>query len=843
MQTILPSQYTAVSDETVIELNTGFEWLTIEANTYQSPADIDNINEFSPAIVPGTVALMVEDQSALANLDAQDHWYRTQFSAMQSPRTLLHLDGLLTFADVYLNGELILQSYNAYHVHIVDITQKIQLNNTLHICFRAIKPFYTGKKPRAKYITRLANERHLRFIRTPLLGYTPGFSAATKAVGPYRPIRLIYQKKWTVLSSKVDTQLLDDSTGLLSLEVMLDCIDSTLASGSLVLYDADKKTEVKRTHLIISQDAEGIFKLSAQLTSNAITAYWPHTYGNPKRYEVLLVLNNGQIKLGDYGFRRIERISQDHFALRINGVAMYLRGACWTPMNATSLLSTTEALRQRLTLLRDFGINMLRVPGNMLYESDDFYSFCDELGILVYQEFAFSNYDYPSEDIAFIESIQKEAKDFLSKHGGRACLTVLSGGSEVAQQASMMGLSTHETDNRIFTHYLPEIIQQLAPNIPYAISTPYSSKGLPFHAGDGPCNYHGVGGYQRSFEDARAFSGRFIAECLPFSHVPEDDSLRQFWGGEILPPHHPLWKDGVPRDPGSGWDFSETTDFYANQLYQVDPVSLRAIDQVRYLNYCRAALVETVETTLSIFRASAAQGRAALVWNLHDLKQGAGWGYIDSLGTPKSAFYALGRTSQPTTLLFVDEGLEGLAVYLTHDGAHDIDTELTLSLVTAEGKLFEQQTKPLHLAARSIMRISVDTFIGHFVDSSYAYHFGPRAFTSCVATLNGADKQLISQKVYAHPSQTHQLSWDIQLSAVAKKLNSNQYSLTISSNRPAFYISIQAPDFQASDNYFHVIPGFDQQVILKLKTNASAIHGRVQALNSNASFAVEFRTT
>ena len=839
----LPNQLANVSGETIVELNQQFEWLSTAAGAYHSSEEVDKNSRFLPAIVPGTVAMLVDNPSELANLDANDHWYRTQFTAMQSPRVLLHLDGLLTFADVYLNGVLILKSYNAYHVHVLDITQLLQQKNTLHICFRAIKPFYSAKKPRAKYITRLANERHLRFVRTPLLGYTPGFFATTKAVGPYRPIRLIHQEKLTVLSSQVNAQLLDEQTGLLSVNLQLYTIQSPLTHGFVVLFDAANQKEVKRAPLTITQDDAGLWTLNAQLTANQIYAYWPHTHGEPKRYQVLLALADGEINLGEYGFRRIERMSPDHFALRINGIPMYLRGACWTPMHATSLLVSAEALRERLGLLKEMGINMLRVPGNMLYESDDFYALCDELGILIYQEFAFSNYDYPHEDIDFVNSVQKEATDFLSKHGGRPCLTVISGGSEVAQQASMMGLAIGETDNPIFTEYLPKIVAQLAPNVPYAISSPYASKGLPFHAGDGPCNYHGVGGYLRSFEDARAFSGRFIAECLPFSHVPEDASLRQFWGGEIVATHDPRWKEGVPRDPGAGWDFSDTTDFYVNKLFEIDPIATRAIDPARYLNYCRAAMVETVETTLSIFRASASHGRAALVWNLHDLKPGAGWGYIDSLGVPKSAFYALGRTAQPTTLLFVDEGLEGLAVYLVHDGAENLDVQLTLSLVTAEGKLFEQQTKNLNLSARSTTRWSVDAFIGHFIDSSYAYRFGPRAFTSCVATLRTLDTRLITQKVHAHPSLTHQLSHEVQLTAVAKQHGSNQYLLTISSNRPAFFVSIHAPAFQASDVYFHVIPGFDQQIILTQKADKCPVQGRLQALNTNTSFAIEFSSS
>ncbi|MDI1297813.1 glycoside hydrolase family 2 protein [Methylotenera sp.] len=833
---------TEVSEQEIILLHQGFEWGASSANAYAIPDDIDASVTFKPAIVPCTVAMLIEHAHELVHLDAQDHWYRTTFSADPKAyqKTLLQLDGLLTFADVYLNGALILQSLNAYHVHEVDVTLLLQASNQLAICFRAIRPFYTAKHPRAKYITRLINERHLRFIRTPVLGYTPGFSAPTKHVGPYRPIRLIRQNAFSITSSWVSTQLLGDDQGLAEVNVMLQALEQLPDSASLNLYDEATNQVLKSELLSVTLESNNNISLKGTLSCK-VYAYWPHTHGSPKRYQLKLALNAGQqvfnITLGHYGFRRIERANLETFSLHYNGVPLYFRGACWTPMHPTSLLVSYAALLQRLTLLKNAGVNMLRIPGNMLYESDDFYALCDELGILVFQDFAFTNFDYPeTED--FITSVKKEITDFLNKHGSRPSMTVLCGGSEVAQQACMMGVPVDQSDHVLFTELIPKLTQARAPNVPYTVSSPYNSQGLPFHTGDGPSTYFGVGGYRRDFDDARVYKGRFIAECLPFSHIPEDESLRTFWGGEIPPPHHPLWKEGVTRDPGSGWDFSDITDFYMEKLFELSAVKLRSIEPDRYLRYCRATLVEVVETTLSIFRANSAEGRAALVWNLHDLKPGAGWGYIDVLGRPKSAFYALSRTAQPTTVLFVDEGLDGLAVYLTHDGNTALDCQLTITLVTSEGKLFEQGTLPINLNPRGLVRLSVDSVIGRFVDSSHAYRFGPRAFSAVVAQLHHANGALITQKVYAPPCETHTMINDAGLTAIVKKQLNGDYLLDISTQHPAFFVSIELPNFTLSDNYFHIIPGFNKQVLITAQQAAQTPNGRLRALNAKASSAI-----
>ncbi|MBC7785944.1 MAG: hypothetical protein H7Z18_00425 [Methylophilaceae bacterium] len=250
-----------------------------------------------------------------------------------------------------------------------------------------------------------------------------------------------------------------------------------------------------------------------------------------------------------------------------------------------------------------------------------------------------------------------------------------------------------------------------------------SNDCIPFHSGNSPSHYYGVGGYRRRFDDARLFKGTFALECLAFSHVPEDQSLRTFYNGEVIPPLHPLWKEGVVRDVGSGWDFSDITDFYVEQLFDINVAQLRATDQQRYLNYCRDATAETVERTLSIFRSNSAQGRAALVWGLHYFKPDSGWGYIDTLRQPKSAIYALARIAQPATILFVNEGLEGLAIYCAHDGAAALNATLSFSLVTAKAQLFEHKVQAVSLPPQSISRFSVDFFLNRFVDSSYAYRF------------------------------------------------------------------------------------------------------------------------
>lgn len=841
MMPIQAAHLSQVQDEDIFELNEGFTFCSTAPNEFsEAKMAEESASIRSQAIVPGTVAMHFDAPDKLSEIDNRDHWYHLAFPPPQKTyqQILLQFDGLLTYAEVYLNGQRVLDSFSAYHTHAVDVTNRLKASNQLWICFRATRPFLTAKQPRARYMTRLMSERHLRFLRTPVLGYTLGFSSPTKLVGPYRPIKLVCSNRFHLLSAGVETTLIGDCLGRAEVNVQLTSLGVFCESAKLMLWDDDLGQALNHIPLFIKKNDQNRYVLKGELEST-IEAYWPHTHGQPKRYRFEVEFGGGEkISLGYYGFRRIERVEGESFRLNFNGIPIFFRGACWTPMNPVRLYNDVDELRERLILLRDSGFNMLRIPGNMLYETDAFYALCDELGILVFQDFAFTNFDYPETE-EFLNSVEREVTQFLDKHGNRPSLTVLCGGSEVAQQAGMMGVPIKEINHRLFTELLPKITSALTPQVPYVISSPYASKGLPFHVGDGPSTYFGVGGYLRSFEDARLFKGTFITECLPFSHVPEDETLRALWGGEIPPSHHPLWKDGVTRDPGSGWDFSDVTDYYMQKLFGVDPVRVRSVSPERYLAYCRATVVEAVETTMSIFRSSSQSGRAALVWNLHDLKPGAGWGYIDVLGRPKSAFYALKRTFEPTTLLFVDEGLEGLALYVVHDGDKAIQAKLELSLLTEDGQLFDQANVTLDIVPRSLKRLSVDGLLGHFVDSSYAYRFGPRAFVSCVARLMVDDGQIVTQKVYTPVAETTQVGNGHDLTAHAKQLSETEYALTITCATPVYFASLELPGYLLSDNYFHVMPRFDKQVIVSTKNIAQPFHGRIRALNMKSSVAIK----
>lgn len=203
----------------------------------------------------------------------------------------LQFDGLLTHADVFLNGKLIIQSHNAFQTHCVNVSAHLQANNQLFICFRAIAPLLAKKHARGRHPTKLVSERHLRFIRTPTLGYMLGFASSKKLVGAYRPISFITQQQFLVQSSQINTHLLMPNTGIFALNLQLKCLVKSPTNATLLVIDESTQKQVAHYAVNISQQQETLkIKVSGEVKN--ITAYWPHTHGKPQRYLFKLVLDS-----------------------------------------------------------------------------------------------------------------------------------------------------------------------------------------------------------------------------------------------------------------------------------------------------------------------------------------------------------------------------------------------------------------------------------------------------------------------------------------------------------------------------------------------------------------------
>ena len=459
-------------------------------------------------------------------------------------------------------------------------------------------------------------------------------------------------------------------------------------------------------------------------------------------------------------------------------------------------------------------MNMLRVPSIGCYESEEFYERCDALGILVWQDFMFANLDYPESDDAFMATVAREARQVLAGLAARPSLAVVCGGGEVAQPVAMLGLDPQLANGPLYGELLPSLVAEAEVQAPYVPSTPWGGD-LPFRPDRGVANYYGVGAYLRPLEDARRSEVKFAAESLAFSNVPGEETVDAV-GGPVV--HTPRWKAGVPRDAGAGWDFEDVRDHYLRLLYDVDPVALRSVDPERYLELSRHVSGEVMAETFGEWRRDASPCGGALVLWLTDLVPGAGWGLLDNRGGSKVAYWCARRALSPVAVWSTDEGLGGVAVHVANDRPEPLGTTLRIGLYRDLELLIDDVRLEIEVAPHGSWSGNVEALVGHFVDASWSYRFGPPAQDLIVVSLEGTDPARPLSQSFRFPAGRPlrpETATRLGLEASFERAEGETATVKVASRRLAYGVRLHVPGFVALDDAFGVEPGHARTIELR----------------------------
>ena len=786
-----------------------------------SDGRLDHGAESIPAPVPGTAAQALQAAGLWsaddpAPLHDRDVVYRTRLTG-HGPHTL-RFRGLATIAEVRLDGERILTSDSMYLAHEVPVTLNGEAE--LSIRFHALHPVLAAKKGRARWRPKLAEPAGLRFVRTTLLGHMPGWCPSIHAVGPFRPVELVEETgPCRVLGADLRSGY-DGRDGHLSLRLTVE----GAAAGTT--------GTVEVAGLTAPLAFDGVDGFSADLTLPGVEPWWPHTHGEPVLHGVTARIglqgHMAEIDLGRVGFRSlaVDRGPDGNgFALLVNGVRVFCRGGCWVPVDLVGLSSDRASYEPELRRMRDAGANMVRVGGTMLYEGDAFFELCDELGILIWQDAMFANFDYPT-DPAFLDSVRAEIAQLLDRTQASPSLAVLCGGSEMEQQAAMLGLPRASWSQPALTAVIAEEVTARRPDLIRVANSP-SGGALPFIANAGVTHYYGVGAYLRPLEDARRADVRFASECLAFANLGEDDPL----GVPAL--HHPRWKERVPRDPGASWDFEDVREHYLEALYAVDPRRLRYEDPDRYRRLSRAVTGEVMQAVFDEWRRAGSGCAGGLVWQWRDPWPsggwGAGWGVVAADGTPKPAWHALKRAFRPLRVILTDEGVNGLAVHLVNDTARPVEALLRLTAWRDGAIPVLKAERPVTLPASGAAMLAAAELSDRFFDTTYAYRFGPISHDVVTAQLLSAerDAEPIDESHYFPKGRSLPRS-DLGLTAVVEE-RGEDWALRIATARFACSVHVEDERFQAQDAWFHLPPGIERVVRLRPRAGSGVTDGMASA--------------
>ena len=774
-----------------------------------------------PASVPGTVAGAYRDAGLAIpdDIDARDWWFRTTVEvapAETDEELVLRFDGLATLAEILLDGVVIGTSESMFEPTTVDVTRQMTGSHELAIHILPLAPrLAEPRKPRARWRTALVEDGNLRWYRTSLLGRAPGFSPGPPIVGPWRAVVLERRRGVVVEDLRVRGRTVG-TDGQLTVGARLRALGDELPSQAWVELEGPSGSHRARLDLVA---ADGRTDVTGELIVPDVERWWPHTHGRPVLHDVRLVFETDDSMLavdaGRVGFRTLaggprpdHDIEADGLAIQVDGEPVFVRGAVWTPIDPVGMAALPDELRSSLELVRDAGMNMLRIPGTGTYETGAFHDLCDELGILVWQDLMFANLDYPFVDEAFRAVVDREAASIAERLAAHPSTAVVCGSSEVEQQVAMLGLDPELGHDRF---YREDLVSTLVTAASDAIAIPSAPFGgdLPFRPDRGVANYYGVGGYRRPLSDARTSGVRFAAECLAFSNVPDDPAI---------PLDGPAWKGGIPRDRGADWDFEDVRDHYLGLLYGVDPGALRVADPVRYLALSQLLTGEVMADVFGEWRRPGSPSAGGLVLWWRDVVQGAGWGLLDRDGRPKAAYHHLRRALAPVAVWTTDEGLGGIGVHVANDRPQPLVARLRVGLYRDREVPVGAGERPIELAPHAATTVDLEAVLGHFVDASYAYRFGPPGHDLVVATLDVEDTDQLLSQAFRFPTGRPvgaESADALGLTAALVDGEGGSLALDLGARRFVHGVRIEAPGFVPDDDAFSIEPSHRRRIRLR----------------------------
>lgn len=691
----------------------GVEWTV---RTASSPPDAwSELQQPQPATVPGEVYADLlaagaildpfdgANEAALAWIGRTDWVYEGAFDwtpNTQTPNAQTRHDlvatGLDTVSTLTLNGAEIGRTANQHRTYRFDVTALLQPGpNVLSIAFEG--PATAAERLSAELGDRPRVLAHpFNAIRKMAAGFGWDWGIDAAGVGIWRSIGI---ESWSGvrLAAVRPLALLDGDAGVLQTHVDLAWTDSRTDPVELRVT-IDGRTETATVE-------PGAPSATISVRVPDVERWWPRGYGEPHRYPVTVRVADAEWN-GRVGFRTAELRTADdahgtEFTLLVNDEPVYVRGANWIPGDA--LLTRMTAARYRASILdaTDAGMGLLRVWGGGIYEAEEFYEVCDELGVLVWQDFLFACAAYAEEE-PLAGEVVAEAREAVTRLSSRPSLVLWNGNNEniwgYVEWGWREALAGRTWGDGYYTAILPAIVAELDPRTPFSPGSPYSfaKYSHPNDPRSGSMHIWDVWN-ERDHRHYRDYNARFVSEFgfqgppawSTLSSVVHDEPLDPY--GEQMLVHQKAADGNLKLERGLGDHLPRWRD----------------IDEWHWLTSLNQA--RAVAYGIEHFRSHYPLNRGAIVWQLNDNWPVTSWAAVDYAGVRKPLWYALSRVFADRLLTFQPRDGE-LALVAHNDSAVEWVGELVITRrSTAQGSttLAEQQV-PLRVGPRSVVTITLD---------------------------------------------------------------------------------------------------------------------------------------
>ena len=746
----------------------------------------------------------------------------------------LVFDGLDTFAQVRVNGTALIAADNAHRRWRGEAKPLLHVGaNTLTIAFaspiRTLQPMVLAEKDPlpGEYDSAFGDEPKGRqtspYIRKPKYQYGWDWGPRIVTIGPWRPVLL---EAWD--DARIGTLRLEQEALSAHEARLLARIDLVAGHAGTAMVGVDLtdprgiRHGVSRTATL----AAGANAVTVPLTIAEPQRWWPVGYGAQPMYTVAatLIVGNKAIDRASKrtGLRTVALIRADDaqgrsFALSVNGVPIFAKGASLIPFDSFPARVTPARMRTVLQGARDANMNMIRVWGGGTYLDDAFYDMADEMGLMVWQDFMFGGAVTPP-DAAYRDNVRIEATEQVDRLQAHPSIMLWAGNNEVlsgwenwSDRKAFKQAIGADAQERIgtgmailFDRVLREAVDTRSPGTPYWPGSPSTDYDGPIDTDrNGDRHFWDVWSGSKPVERYLDSCPRFMSEyglqampglstiaafAGPGEHDPESTVMRahqKFLSGDgnqrLL-----LYIRARYREPRDFADF-----VYLSQVMQAEGIAVAALHH----RACRPVTM------------------GSLYWQLNDVWPGASWSSIDWFGRWKLLNFAARRFYAPQAI--VAERKDGATrIALVSDATTPIAARWRVRTMDMAGRLIGDRGGPVTLMPLAVTEAAMlrddDLFAAADPSASYAVAeliVGDRPVSRAIV-------ERLAPKAMTYPAPGLSVRWEGRTATV-----------TATRLARAVHLGFGTLDARPSDDGFNLLPGEHRTVTIASDASPAALAG------------------
>lgn len=767
------------------------------------------------------------NEDELQWIEEKDWEYLTTFvvdeATLSKEFIRLFFKGLDTYARVYLNDTLVLETDNMFVGENVYCKEKLRLGeNTLRVYFDS--PVQRGME-RLKafgHLLQANNEqapeekRTNIFTRKAPFHYGWDWGPRLVTSGIWRPVELQAWNKAKIDNLYVVTRSISEDKATLDAELEILSGQTNIATVCLLVNN--RKAFVHENINLTS----GSNKVSFAFSIDQPRLWWPNGMGEPYQYNLTFQLESNNEILHrydlEYGVRMVQLVQEPDssgrsFFFKVNGHPVFMKGANIIPSDTLTPRVTEKTYNTMINNAVAANMNMLRVWGGAIYEEDIFYRLCNENGILVWQDFMFACNLQPGND-QHLKNIQREAEYNVKRLRNNACIALWCGNNENLLAWHKWGWSemyeqemrdylwrTYET---IFYEILPETVAAFDPKNSYWPSSPstWDNKLADRKSGDEHdwTIWFGHKPFQAYWENPPRFASEWGLQAFPEMatineiSVPEDHA----WDSRLM--RHRQRSKMNWFEPG--FDGNDNIRKYMKMYYQV-PEKFSDFIYVSQLLQAKG-----YKTAIEAHRTNMPVCMGSLYWQLNDSWPTISWATLDYYYRWKASHYAVKKAFEPVIVTSkITDGL--IKFYVVSDLLASFEALLEVKLINLNGTVYFTQKLHTHVKANSSTMLYSKNFMAYLNDIDPA---------DLVLSYRLKNKEgVIAENLlyFREPKDMHLPA--AVISHTIKNTDEQTFTLAMETDNlvMGLYISFDDPDIFLSDNYFDLLPGETRTVSVK----------------------------